>query len=201
MYTQGRHSGWLEVISGPMFSGKTEELIRRLNLAIIAKQRVQIFKHAIDKRYDETYITSHTNMKFKAVPVSSSEEILAKLNDATRVVGIDEAQFFDDGIVEVCNKLANRGLRVIAAGLDQDFLGRPFGPMPHLLAIADSVLKLKAVCVVCGGEASKTQRRTENAERVLVGAGEHYEARCRACFDPEHILEKEMLAKPHAKEA
>jgi len=190
MYNQGRHSGWIEVISGPMFSGKTEELIRRLRLATIAKQRVQIFKHAVDKRYDETFIVSHTDQRFNATPVSNSAEILEKVADNTRVVGIDEAQFFDNGIVGVACKLADRGLRVIVAGLDQDYRGRPFGPMPELLAAAESVLKLKAVCMVCGGQAAKTQRITREDEQVLVGSGERYEARCRACFDPEHLLEK-----------
>lgn len=188
MFNHGRQSGWIEVIAGPMFSGKTEELIRRLRLATIAKQRVQIFKHAMDKRYDETYIVSHTDQRFNAEPVGSSAEILERIGDSTRVIGIDEAQFFDAGIVGVVCKLADRGLRVIIAGLDQDYLGQPFGPMPELLAAAESVLKLKAVCMVCGGEAAKTQRITRENKQVVVGSSEHYEARCRACFDPEHTF-------------
>lgn len=199
MYNHGRHSGWIEVVCGPMFSGKTEEIIRRLRLATIAKQRIQIFKHAIDKRYDETFITSHTDQKFKAIPVANSDEILEKVYDATRVVGIDEAQFFDDNLAEVCNKLANRGVRVIVAGLDQDYQGNAFGPMPNLLAIAESTLKLKAVCMLCGGQATKTQRLVNGGAQVSVGSGEQYEARCRACFDPELLLEEHMPARPVSK--
>jgi thymidine kinase len=179
-----------------MFSGKTEELIRRLRLATIAKQRIQIFKHAIDKRYDETFIASHCNQKFQAIPVRSSDEIVEAIDDTTRVVGVDEAQFFDEGIVEICNKLANRGIRVIVSGLDQDYLGYPFGPMPQLLAIAESTLKLKAVCMSCGGHATKTQRLTLGGGQVVVGSGENYEARCRACFDPDLTLEKNTPARP-----
>lgn len=199
MYDQGRHSGWIEVVCGPMFSGKTEELIRRLRLAMIAKQRIQIFKHAIDKRYDATFITSHTDQKFEAIPVRNSDEILETLKDNTRVIGIDEAQFFDEGLINVANKLANRGIRVIIAGLDQDYLGNPFGPMPRLLAIAESILKLKAVCVSCGGPATKTQRLTLEDEQVVVGSGEHYEARCRACFDPDLSLEMNIPTRPVSK--
>lgn len=182
---QGRPSGWIEVICGPMFSGKTEELIRRLRLAIIGKQRAEIFKPAIDSRYAEEHITSHNEQKFKCTPVPDAGKILELVDDHTRVVGIDEAQFFDDTIVAVCQKLANRGMRVIAAGLDQDYLGRPFGPMPALLAIAESILKLKAVCMVCGGLATRSQRLTGETQQVVVGAQDHYEARCRACFDPD----------------
>lgn len=199
MYNQGRQTGWIEVVCGPMFSGKTEELIRRLRLATIAKQRVQIFKHAIDKRYDETYITSHSAQKFSAIPVSNSAEIMESINDTTRVVGIDEAQFFDEGIIEVCNKLANRGIRVIVAGLDQDYLGKPFGQMPQLLSIAESILKLKAVCMSCSGPATQTQRLTRDKKQVVVGSGEQYEARCRACFDPDLSLERSMPTRPVSK--
>lgn len=172
-----------------MFSGKTEELIRRLRLVQIAKQRVQIFKAAIDKRYHDEFITSHSDQKFTCTPVSNAQQILERLGDSTRVVGIDEAQFFGNDIVEVCDKLANRGMRVIVSGLDQDYIGRPFGPMPKLLAVAESILKLKAVCMVCGGQATKSQRLTTEKDQVVVGSGEHYEARCRACFDPDHSLE------------
>lgn len=199
MYNQGRVSGWIEVVCGPMFSGKTEELIRRLRLATIAKQRVQIFKHASDKRYDQTYIISHTDQKFRATPVSSSKEILEAVDDSTRVVGIDEVQFFDDGVVDVCNKLANRGMKVVVAGLDQDYEGKPFGPIPEILAIAESILKLKAVCMLCGGPATKSQRLTNESGTVVVGSGESYEARCRACFDPKMMVELQMPAKPESK--
>lgn len=185
MFTnQGRQSGWIEVICGPMFSGKTEELIRRLRLSQIAKQRTQIFKAAIDNRYSEEHIASHNNQKFICTAISHANQILELLDDHTRIVGIDEAQFFDNNIITVCQKLANRGLRVIVAGLDQDYLGRPFGPMPELLCTSELTLKLKAVCMVCGGVASRTQRLTNETTQVVVGASDHYEARCRACFDP-----------------
>ena len=182
---QGRPSGWIEVICGPMFSGKTEELIRRLRLAQIGKQRVQIFKPSLDNRYSEIHIESHNEQRFSCTPITDAAKILELVDDHTRVVGIDEAQFFDESIVTVAQKLANRGLRVIAAGLDQDYLARPFGAMPALIAVAESVLKLKAVCMVCGGLASRSQRITNETAQVVVGAGDHYEARCRACFDPD----------------
>ena len=195
-------TGAIEVVCGPMFSGKTEELIRRLRLARIAKQRVQIFKPALDNRYDTDHITSHINQKFECLPVKDPWEILEKLADNTRVVGVDEVQFFNEEIVAVCEKLANRRLRVIAVGLDQDYLGRPFGSIPKLLAVADDVLKLKAVCVVCGREACKSQRLTQEKEQVVVGAVEHYEARCRLCFDPDFSLEmKAKAAIEREKEA
>lgn len=182
--------GGLEIICGPMFSGKTEELIRRVRLALIAKQRIQIFKPAIDDRYEAEYITSHIEQKFLCTPIAEARQILEHLEDSTRVVGVDEAQFFGEDLAEIAEKVANRGLRVIVAGLDQDYLGKPFGPMPELLAIADDVLKLKAVCMVCGQEATKSQRLTRETSQVVVGAGEHYEARCRFCFDPEMKLEQ-----------
>lgn len=184
-HNQGRPSGWIEVICGPMFSGKTEELIRRLRLALIAKQKIEIFKPAMDNRYTVEHIASHNEQKFRCTPVADAAKILELLGDHTRVVGIDEAQFFNDAIITVCQKLANRGLRVIAAGLDQDYLGNPFGPMPALMAISESVLKVKAVCMVCGGLATKSQRLTSETKQVVVGAADHYEARCRACFDPD----------------
>lgn len=182
---QGRPSGWIEVICGPMFSGKTEELIRRLRLSVIAKQRVQIFKPTMDNRFSEEHIASHNEQKIICTPVTDAAKILELISDTTRIVGIDEAQFFDDTIITVCQKLADRGLRVIVAGLDQDYLGRPFGPMPQLLCIAESVLKLKAICMVCGGLASKSQRITTETAQVVVGSGDHYEARCRVCHEPE----------------
>jgi len=197
---QGRPSGWIEVVCGPMFSGKTEELIRRLRLAQIAKQRVQIFKPALDNRYSEEHIASHNDQRFMCTPVPEAGKILELVGDHTRIIGIDEAQFFDKSIINVCQKLANRGLRVIVAGLDQDYLARPFGPMPELLCIAESVLKLKAVCMVCGGLATKSQRITNETTQVVVGAINHYEARCRACFDPElNTTQNEALFPPAAK--
>ena len=199
MQTHGRPSGWIEVICGPMFSGKTEELIRRVKLALIAKQRVQVFKPQIDDRYASEYIISHSEQKVVCTPVRSADEILGLVRDNTRMVGIDEAQFFDDGIVDVCEKLANRGIRVVVAGLDQDFMGKPFGKIPELLAIAESALKLKAVCMVCGGEATKTQRLIRSQEQIVVGSGEVYEARCRACHDPDLSLEKEIPSIPVSK--
>lgn len=196
MFHRRTHAaGAIEVVCGPMFSGKTEELMRRLRLARIAKQRIQIFKPGTDDRYDSDHITSHIDRKFVCTPIRSAREILEQLADNTRIVGIDEAQFFEKELLEVCEKLANRGLRVIAAGLDQDYLGNPFGPMPQLLATADDVLKLKAVCMVCGGEATKSQRLSPEKGQVVVGAGERYEARCRACFDPDLALEKPLSQK------
>lgn len=190
---QGRQSGWIEVVCGPMFSGKTEELIRRLRLAVIARQKAIIFKPAIDNRYAEEHIASHNEQKLKCIPLKDTGKILDLVGEHTKVVGIDEAQFFDDSLVKICQKLANRGLRVIVAGLDQDFLGKPFGPMPKLLAVAESILKLKAVCMVCGGLASRTQRLTLEQEQIVVGAGDHYEARCRACYDPDlGVTQQEM---------
>jgi thymidine kinase len=186
----GRHSGWIEVICGPMFSGKTEELIRRLRLAHIAKQRIQIFKPAIDNRFCDGHIVSHNEQKFGCTTVTRPEEILDSIEDSTRIVGIDEVQFFDDSIATICEKLANRGLRVIVTGLDQDYLGNPFGPMPKLLALAESILKLKAVCQVCGGWATKSQRLTPELAQVSVGATDKYEARCRACYDPKMNVEE-----------
>lgn len=193
---QGRVAGGIEVICGPMFSGKTEELIRRLRLAQIAKQRAQIFKPAIDNRYSEECITSHSDQKFLCQPVANATAILATVRDSTRVVGIDEAQFFDPALVIACEKLADRGIRVIAAGLDQDYRGEPFGPMPQLLAIADFVTKNQAVCMVCGGIATKSQRLIHEDQQVVVGSVEVYEARCRSCFDPDFSLARAMPCRP-----
>jgi thymidine kinase len=177
-------SGWIEVIVGSMFSGKSEELIRRLRRAQIAKRRVQVFKPAIDDRYSETHITSHSEMKLPSIAVSSSAAILAGVLDETEVVGVDEGQFFDVELPAVCSTLADRGKRVIVAGLDQDYLGRPFEPMPQLLAIAEYITKTLAICMVCGDPANHTQRLVKSQELVLVGATDSYEARCRRCFDP-----------------
>ena len=184
--TGARHgTGWIEIICGSMFSGKTEELIRRLRRAQIARQKLQCFKPIIDDRYSKDHIASHDASKILSLPVDRAGEILERVEDNTRVVGIDEAQFFDEAIVDVCQKLANRGVRVVVAGLDMDYLGQPFEPMPRLLSVAEYVTKLSAVCMVCGDPASRTQRKLLNEERVVVGSRELYEARCRHCHDPE----------------
>ncbi len=164
-----------------MFSGKSEELIRRLRRAQIARQPLQVFKPVIDTRYAEQQIMSHSQTAFEATPVATSQEIERLVRDTTRVVGVDEAQFFDRGIVEVAQGLANRGARVVLAGLDQDFTGKPFEPMPELLAIAEYVTKTLAICIRCGAPAGRTQRLVASDERVLVGEREAYEARCRSC--------------------
>ena len=175
--------GWLEVVTGSMFSGKSEELIRRLRRAQIARQKVQIFKPAVDNRFEEGHITSHSAMRIPSDNVTSSRELLGLVDPDTEVVGIDEGQFFDAELPAVCSTLADRGIRVIVAGLDQDYLGKPFEPMPQLLAIAEYITKTLAICMVCGGPANHTQRLVSSRERVLVGAGDSYEARCRQCFD------------------
>lgn len=175
--------GWIEVIAGCMFSGKTEELIRRLRRAEIAKQKVAIFKPSIDTRYGSDHIVSHSELKLLSASVSRASEILDYVGDA-QVIGIDEAQFFDLGLVEVAERLANQGKRVIIAGLDQDYRGKPFEPMPQLLCIAEYITKTLAICVICGNPADRTQRTTASSERVLVGAKDSYEARCRRCFEP-----------------
>jgi thymidine kinase len=177
--------GWIEVIAGSMFSGKSEELIRRLRRAQIAKQRVQIFKPALDNRYADDAIVSHSEMKIGSTNVRSSAELLEKVAADTEVVGIDEAQFFDAELPAACIKLANSGKRVIVAGLDQDYLGKPFEPIPQLLAIAEYITKTLAICMVRGGPANHTQRLVASQERVLVGASGTYEARCRHCWEPE----------------
>src|SRR5205823_12502463 len=167
------------------FSGKSEELIRRLRRAQIARQKVQIFKPVIDNRYSDDHIVSHSDMRIPSQSVTSSDELARAVDDDTEVVGIDEGQFFDAQLPAACNGLANRGKRVIVAGLDQDYLGRPFEPMPQLLAVAEYITKMLAICVVCGNPANHTQRLVANSDRVLVGAGGMYEARCRHCFDPK----------------
>jgi len=187
-------AGSIEVVCGPMFSGKTEELIRRVKRAQIAKQKIQIFKPVIDNRYSKTKVVSHSSLKVDSQPVSSSMEIFEKLYDSTRIVAIDEVQFFDEDIIEVVSRLARRGCRVICAGLDQDYMGNPFGPMPHLLSIADEVMKVHAICTVCGSPASKTFRKKEeeNLDQVLVGESDRYEARCRNHI--EYFEEMENLS-------
>jgi thymidine kinase len=180
-------AGWVEVITGSMFSGKSEELIRRLRRAQIARQKVQIFKPRVDSRYEDDQIVSHSDMKMPSLVVASSNEILEKLDGTTEVVGIDEGQFFDAGLVDVVNQLADRGLRVIVAGLDQDYRGRPFEPMPHLLAIAEYVDKTLAICMRCGAPANRSQRLVPDTHRVVVGGADEYEARCRRCFQPGDV--------------
>lgn len=177
-------SGSIEVVCGPMFSGKTEELIRRVKRAQIARQKVQIFKPTIDNRYHESEVVSHSLVSIEAVAVHSAVEILHRIFDSTRVVAIDEVQFFDESISIVVEKLARRGIRVIMAGLDQDYMGRPFGPMGALLSIADTVDKIHAICTVCGAGASKTFKKdASGGEQVLVGESNLYEARCRSHAD------------------
>jgi len=179
------HTGSVEVITGSMFCGKTDELIRRLRRATIARQKVQVFKPAIDTRYAQEKVTSHAGSEYLALPIQRAADILEKLEPDTTVVGIDEAQFFDDEVIDIVQLLADRGIRVIVAGLDTDFRGEPFGPMPILMAKAEGVDKLHAICMVCGEAASRTQRLVNgqpahyNDPVVIVGASELYEARCR----------------------
>jgi thymidine kinase len=180
------HAG-IEVVCGPMFSGKTEELIRRVKRAQIAKQRVQIFKPAMDVRFDKTKVVSHSAQAIDSEPVEKSTDILVKLKDSTRIVAIDEIQFFDEEIIKVVKKLADRGYRVICAGLDLDFRGVPFGPMPMLLALADNVQKIQAICTICGSPATRSQRLSDCSDKVLLGEKDEYDARCRAhyFYEPE----------------
>jgi thymidine kinase len=180
--TEKRKHGWIEVVCGSMFSGKTEELIRRIRRAIYAKQRVEIFKPAIDVRYDEEKVVSHNENAINSIPIQNSSQILLMLNDA-EVVGIDEAQFFDTELVSVCNELASRGIRVIVAGLDMDYLGKPFGPMPQLIAIAEYVTKVHAICMGCGGLAYVSHRKIANDKLVLLGETDSYEPLCRHCHN------------------
>jgi thymidine kinase len=177
-------AGWIEVIVGSMFSGKSEELIRRVRRAQIARQKVQIFKPRIDARYSADEIVSHSDMKMPSQVVATAQEIPAHVAADTEVVGIDEGQFFDASLVEVANRLANQGRRVIVAGLDQDYRGRPFEPMPQLMAVAEYVDKTLAICLRCGAPANRSQRLVAAQDRVVVGGAEEYEARCRKCFEP-----------------
>lgn len=180
--------GWIEVITGSMFSGKSEELIRRLRRAQIAQQNVAIFKPEIDTRYSNDHIVSHNEQKIPSVAVKSASDILEKSKEA-KVVGIDEGQFFGPELIGVCEHLASQCKRVIVAGLDQDYRGKPFEPMPELLAIAESITKTLAICVKCGNPANRTQRITQDTDRVLVGATNIYEARCRNCYEPPEETE------------
>jgi thymidine kinase len=177
--------GWIEVICGSMFSGKTEELIRRIKRALYGKQKVQVFKPRIDNRYDESSVVSHSQHKLTSLAIDRAEEIFYHLHPDTQVVGIDEVQFFGSEVLPVVEALATKGLRVICAGLDQDYQGKPFDPMPQLLAVAEYVTKELAICVVCGNPANRSQRLISRGERVVVGAAGAYEARCRKCHSPD----------------
>jgi len=178
------NTGWVEVIAGSMFSGKSEELIRRLRRAKIARQKVQVFKPELDSRFSDNQIVSHSEMRHESANSRSAAEVLAKVEADTEVVGIDEGQFFDNELVNVANELAKRGVRVIIAGLDQDYTGKPWEPMPQLLAMAEYITKTHAICMKCGQPANYSQRTFESEERVAVGASDKYEARCRRCFVP-----------------
>jgi thymidine kinase len=184
--------GWIEVICGSMFCGKTEELLRRVRRAVIARQRIQVFKPAIDHRYGISRVASHNGLAWDSEAVENSAQILERLQPDTTIVAIDEVQFFDEGVADVCNQLAMRGLRVICAGLDLDFRGEPFGPMPRLMAQAELLDKLHAICVVCGAPASRTQRLIDGQPArysdpvIVIGASEKYEARCRDCHQVPH---------------
>jgi len=182
--------GWIEVIVGPMFSGKSEELIRRLRRAEIGKQRVQIFKPLIDQRYTKNGIVSHSGLEIASELIQSGAEILSRVEPRTEVIGIDEAQFLGDTVVDACVRLADLGKRVIVCGLDTDFMGRPFDPMPRLLSVAEEITKLLAICMRCGNPAVHTQRLVASEELIVVGAGGMYEARCRRCFEPQLAQQK-----------
>jgi len=193
-YFKGQRSGWIEVICGSMFSGKTEELIRRLKRAKIAGQQVEIFKPAIDTRYGEEEVVSHDSNSLLSKPVQHSREIL-NVSEEVSVVGVDEAQFFDEGIVEVCETLAKKGIRVIAAGLDMDYQGKPFGPIPNLLAVAEYITKVHAICQHCGNLATHSYRLIPEKSQVMLGEKESYEARCRTCYQMGNILDLKPKSK------
>jgi thymidine kinase len=178
-------SGWIEVICGSMFAGKTQELIRRLRLATLARQKVQVFKHKLDARYAREDLVSHDRIRIPSVPVRRAEDIVDRVRAGTQVVGIDEAHFFTGRIASVCQTLADRGLRVIVAGLDQDYRAKPFESMARLMAVAEQVDKYLAICLVCGGPAGRSQRVSDGRKRIDVGHSDKYEARCRRCFRPE----------------
>jgi len=189
-------TGSLTVVTGSMYAGKTEELIRRSRRALYARRSVEVFKHVVDTRLDGSEVRSHNGVPHEAVAVGSSEELLTQVSEGTDVVAIEEAQFFDEGIVEACRALADGGYEVIVTGLDMDFRGEPFGPMPRLLAEADEIVKLRAICARCGRDASRSQRLIDGrpapatAPTILVGASESYEARCRHCHEvPEHVFQ------------
>jgi thymidine kinase len=185
---KGQRSGWIEVVCGSMFSGKTEELIRRLKRAKYANQRVEIYKPKIDTRYDDVQVVSHDSNAILATPIENSSKLLEN-TEGVNVIGIDEAQFFDAGLTEVCQKLAMRGIRVIIAGLDMDFRGEPFGPIPHLLAVAEYITKVHAICPHCGNLATHSYRKVSNNEQVMLGEKDSYEPRCRTCYAMGNILD------------
>lgn len=185
--------GWIEVICGPMFSGKSEELIRRLRRSMIARKRVQVFKPALDTRYSDDEIVSHGDVRMRSEVVSDPGEILTRLDWRTEVIGIDEANFMGDGLIEVAGRLADSGKQVIVAGLDTDYMGRPFSPIPELLALAESITKTLAICVRCGNPAKHTQRLVDSNDLIVVGASGMYEARCRRCFEPG-VPKQEVLS-------
>jgi thymidine kinase len=193
------HIGWIEIVCGPMFSGKSEELIRRIRRARIARKRVQVFKPVLDDRYAQDEIVSHSDQRLKSDAVESAKEILAKMDWRTQVVGIDESNFFGPDLVDVAQQLADTGKQVIIAGLDTDYLGRPFTPMPELLCLAESITKMLAICMRCGNPAKHTQRLVESDDLIVVGAAGMYEARCRRCFEAG-VPKQEMLdfARPRA---
>ena len=184
MHQFPRGSGWIEVICGSMFAGKTQELIRRLRLATIARQKVQVFKHGLDSRYARDFVVSHDKVRIQCRPVRQAKEILKLVKPDTEVIGLDEVHFFGPEIVDIAEQLATSGRRVIAAGLDQDYLGRPFEPMARLLAVAEYVTKNLAICLICGTPANKSQRVSKSKSRIDVGHTDKYEARCRRCFRP-----------------
>lgn len=185
---RGQRSGWIEVICGSMFSGKTEELIRRIKRAKIANQKIQIFKPAIDTRYHEEHVVSHDENFITSIPVKESIDIIKNLQDVN-VIGIDEAQFFDLGLTDICQKLAIRGIRVIVAGLDMDYRGKPFGPIPNLLAVAEYITKVHAICPHCGNLATHSYRFVADESQVLLGEKDSYEPRCRICYEMGNIMD------------
>jgi thymidine kinase len=197
--------GWIEVICGPMFSGKSEELIRRLRRAQIARKRVQVFKPAIDDRYSSTEIVSHSDFRIPAETVSKAGEILSKVDWRTQVIGIDEPNLIAEGLTEVCQQLADSGKQVIVAGLDTDYMGRPFPPIPDLLCLAESITKTLAICIRCGNPAKHTQRLVDAGDLIVVGAAGMYEARCRRCFEPgvprQELLDFARPVRPRHKES
>src|SRR5512142_2467499 len=197
MHVTKGNLGWIEVICGPMFSGKSEELIRRLRRAEIARQRVQIFKPGIDQRYSDDHIVSHSELKIRSDSVKDAAGLQARLDLRTEVIGIDEAQFLGEGIVEAVVRLADMGKRIVIAGLDTDYLSRRFHPMPELLAVADEITKTLAICMQCGNPAKHTQRLVASEDLIVVGAEGMYEARCRRCFEPN--LAKLEVARAAAK--
>lgn len=194
------HLGWIEVICGPMFSGKSEELIRRLRRAMIARKRVQVFKPVIDDRYSIEEIVSHSEQRLRAENVSTAREILEKLDWRTQVVGIDEPNFLAEGLVDVAQQLADSGKQVIISGLDTDYMGRPFAPIPDLLCVAESITKTLAICMRCGNPAKHTQRLVDTNALIVVGAMGMYEARCRRCFEPG-VPKQELLEFAKARAA